>query len=107
MAMALPMPRLAPVTIAVLVIRSSLRGTVADDAGSLHDSRRRPVVAARVVLHGPVIPERHRVGLPSPATLVLDDVGLPAQLVDQRVAVVLVDTDDVVREVPVDIDELA
>ena len=62
--------------------RLSGRG-VAHDARPLHHPDRRPVVAARIVLHGAVVPHDDRVGRPAEPALVLDDLGPPAQLVDE------------------------
>src|ERR1700674_4704533 len=82
-------------------------GPLAHDAGPFHDTHGGPVVGAGEVLHRPVVPEGDRVRLPREAALVFDGVGLTAQPVDQGDAVLAVETDDVIGEVAVDVDQLA
>ena len=54
-----------------------------DHRSTLHGAALGPVVARGVVLHGPVVPERHRVLGPGEAALVLGGVGLAAEPVEQ------------------------
>src|SRR3954468_16095091 len=75
-------------------------GRVAGDARPLHDPHRRPIVTARVVLHRTVVPHGDRVGCPAEPTLVLDDLGLAAQLLDQRPALLGAESDHVAGEEP-------
>ena len=85
--------------------RSQARaGRRPDHRGALHRAALGPVVARGVVLHGPVVPERHRILGPGEAALVLGGIGLTAQPIEQRQAGLAVQSLNVAHEGAVDVE---
>src|SRR3546814_11378469 len=78
-------------------LASGAVGAVAGDADAVHHPGLGVVVAAGVVLGGPVVPERHRAGCPREAALVLRAVHLLVEAEQERVALRLVEADDVLE----------
>src|SRR5215218_9277453 len=71
---------------------------IADDRDALHHAWLREVVRRRVVLRRAVVPEHEVAGLPTKAHLVLRVGRLAAQQIEQLVALVAVQPDDVLGE---------
>src|SRR3546814_1366924 len=65
-------------------LASGAVGAVAGDADAVHHPGLGVVVAAGVVLGGPVVPERHRAGCPREAALVLRAVHLLVEAEQER-----------------------